>query len=234
MHLIMNTMFDTFMELPLFCGVGHERMAEIIGKARLHFLKFEPGSTIINAGEPCDHVAFIISGAVRVNLSKADGILATHYTLSSPDVLSPEFLFGRATNYPSTITALDTVSILRISKQDYIKILKSDKVYLFNLLNLLSTNSQKAFEGIMAIASGKIRERIALWITALTPLRATDIVLRSLGTDLSTAFGVQHSEMSSTLEAMKADGLIKAYTETKIAINDRRGLQTLLREDNLD
>ena len=43
----MNSMFDILMGLPLFRGVSRERMADIVGMAKFHFLKYLPGETIV-------------------------------------------------------------------------------------------------------------------------------------------------------------------------------------------
>ena len=54
-------MFDILMGLPLFRGVTRERMAETVGMAKFHFLKYLPGETVVTAGDPCTHIKFIIS-----------------------------------------------------------------------------------------------------------------------------------------------------------------------------
>ncbi len=52
----MNSMFEVLMELPLFRGATRERMAETVGMAKFHFLKYLPGETVVEAGAPCTHI----------------------------------------------------------------------------------------------------------------------------------------------------------------------------------
>ncbi len=223
----MNSMFEILMELPLFRGVTRERMAETVGMAKFHFLKYLPGETIVEAGAPCTHIKFIISGSVRSKIVNPDGRFKVSQTLSAPDVISADYLFGRATNYPCTVTALEPTGILQIAKSDYIKILNSDEVFMFNYLNLLSMNAQKSVSGVLALTTGSIEERIAFWIIALTQPSGTDIALECRQRDLYSFFGVQRGSFISTLDNMRDRGLL-TYSSTKIEITNRRDLIDLL------
>lgn len=220
-------MFELLMELPLFYGATHARLAEVVGQAKFHFLKYPKGETIVRAGDTCSHMTFVISGAVRGTAVNRNGRFAVGQTLEAPAMLSPDFLFGPRTVYPSTIVALDSVSILKISKKDFCSILYSDEIFLFNYLNILSANAQKAQAGILSLTDGSIEERIAFWIIALTHPAAKDIRLSCKARDLCTLFGVQRSNFDAVANAMQEKGLL-TYTPREIIISDRRKLAAVL------
>ena len=157
----MSSMFELLMNLPLFRGASHTRLAQTVGEAKFHFLKYPAGETIIRAGDSCTHLTFVISGSVRSTIVNNTGRFAVGQTLTAPAVIAPDFLFGRTTSYPCTVDALETTGILKISKSDYIRILYSDQVYMFNYLNTLSVNAQKSMVGILSLTGGAIDERIA-------------------------------------------------------------------------
>lgn len=223
----MNSMFEILMGLPLFRGVSRERMAETVGMAKFHFLKYLPGETIVEAGTQCSHIKFIISGSARSTIVNSDGRFRVSQTLNAPDVISADFLFGRATTYPCSVTAIEPTGILQIAKSDYIRILNSDEVFLFNYLNMLSMNAQKSVGGVLALTTGSIEERIAFWIIALTQPTGSDITLECRQRDLYSFFGVQRGSFISTLDDMKNRGLLE-YGQNKINIVDRRALLELL------
>lgn len=229
----MESMFDILMGLPLFKGVSRDCMAKTVGTAKFHFLKYTPGAEIFRAGQPCNDIAFIISGTVRMTISNPDGRFSVSQSLLAQDVISPEFLFGKVTSYPCDVYAVDTVSILLISKTDYVNILLSDTVFLFNYLNLLSMNAQKAVEGILAVSTGSVQERIAFWISALTQPRSFDITLECRQRDLVGLFGVPRTTLRSELESMKARGLID-FTLYGITVKDRVALLSLLHNHSED
>lgn len=224
---IMDSMYEILMELPLFKGVSYDNISKIVESTRFHFLKYLDGETIVNAGDACTHIRFIISGKARLSIGNPDGRFKVSQTLSAPDVIMPDYLFGRATHYPCTATALGPTGILQITKQDYVTILHSDEVFLFNFLNALSMNAQKAVDGVLAVTTGSLEERIAFWIIALTQRGGTDIVLSCRQRDLYSLFGVQRSSFMATLDGMKSRGLID-YNQQEIRIVSRTDLLELL------
>lgn len=223
----MESMFDILLGLPLFKGVSRERIEKVVEVSKFHFLKYLEGETIVKAGDPCTHVMFIISGSVRSTVVNTDGRFRVAQTLEQSNVLTPDFLFGRVTASPAEVTALEPTGILKVSKNDYLQILNSDPVFLFNFLNILSMNAQKAVVGILALTTGSIEERIALWITALSQPAGKDIVLTCRQRDLYSFFGVQRSSFIRALDNMRAKGMIE-YTANEIRVVSRRALVGLL------
>lgn len=220
-------MYEILMGLPLFNGVSRDCISQIIEKYKFHFLKYLPGEQIIAAGDTCTHIKFIISGSVRSKIENADGRFKVSQTLTAPEVIAPEYLFGRATQYPCTIIASDAVGVLQISKSEYMEILKSDQIFMFNLLNILSMNAQKSVEGILAMTTGNLEERIAFWIIALTQVGGYDIILECKQRDLYALFGVQRTSFIAALDKMKSQGVIE-YNTTEIKVVSRRALLDVL------
>lgn len=223
----MNSMFDILMGLPLFRGVSRDRIAKTVGTVKFHFLKYLPGETVVEAGTNCTHIKFIISGSARSSIVNPDGRFKVSQTLTAPDVIAADSLFGRATVYPCQVKAVEPTGILQIAKSDYIKILNSDEVFMFNYLNLLSMNAQKSVSGVLAITTGSIEERIAFWILALTQPGGIDIELECRRRDLYSFFGVQRSSFTAALDEMKSKNLID-YTRNCIHILDRRSMVELI------
>ncbi|MDE6693599.1 MAG: Crp/Fnr family transcriptional regulator [Muribaculaceae bacterium] len=224
----MDSIFDILADIPLFRGVTHERIAQTVGSTRFHFLKYSPGDTIVTVGEACTHIMFVISGKVRVSISNSDGRFQIAQTLEAPDVILPDFLFGSSTIYPGTVVAEDNVSVVRVSKNDYIKILTSDDIFLFNFLNYLSMNAQKCVEGVLAMTNGSIEERLAMWVVAMTQPTARDITITCRQRDLYSMFGVQRSSYMAAIERMVESGII-TYQPGQIKVVDRRTMLGVMR-----
>ena len=224
----MDSMYEILKGLPLFHGATTDRISDIVEKTKFHFLKYLAGERIITAGEQCTHVKIIISGKVSSSISNANERFKVTQTLSSPSVIAPEFLFGRATNYPCTVEAIEDTSILQISKNDYITILNRDKIFLYNFLNMLSLSAQKSIDGVLALASGDLEERIAFWIVALSQYGGTDIKISCRQRDLYSLFGVQRSSFIATLESMNQRGLID-YNQNEIIALSRPDLVKMVR-----
>ena len=229
------SIFDILLALPLFAGVSRARLSEIVGNTRFHFLKYDTGEKIVNVGDACTHVKFIISGSARLSVANANDRFIVSQTIEAPGVIAPEYLFGRHTFYPCSALAITPTGIMQIAKNDYIKLLKTDHVFMFNFLNLLSVKAQQAEEGIMSFTTGELDQRIAYWITSLTQRAAKDITLTARKRDLYAIFGVQRSSFFSVLDKMKEDGIIDYDNDTdEIRVTSRDRLLTLLNYQNAE
>lgn len=227
----MDSMYETLMSLPLFAGTSHQKLSDIIGKYRFHFLKYAPGERIVSEGDACTHLKCIIGGYVGVTISNDSKRLRVSQTLEAPDVTSPDFFFGKTTHYPATATALTDTGIVQIDKGDYMNIITSDPIFLFNYLNLLSMNAQLSVKGVLALTSGSLEKRICYWIIALTQNNGKNITLECRHKDMYTVFGVQRQSLISALDNLKNLGAIE-YDSKEIRVADRRLLMTILTKED--
>lgn len=220
-------MFDTLLELPLFKGVSRELMSDLAGRMKFHFVKYEAGATIINEGEACDAMRFIVAGDACVRFAGYDGKFAVEQTISGPDLITPDYLFGLTTTYPCSVTALTTVSTLQFSKADYLNILHADRVFLLNFLNYLSMDAQKCVGGALAITTGEVEQRIASCLVSLSQPRARNIVMWCAPEAMCRIFGADDSQLEQALKSMVRRGVIKRGPDC-IRVTDRRRLTALL------
>ncbi|MDE6535957.1 MAG: Crp/Fnr family transcriptional regulator [Muribaculaceae bacterium] len=223
-----SPIYRTILDLPLIKGASSTRLTEIAGKYKLHFLKFQPGQTIVSAGTPCEELKFVLSGAVRLTSTDPDGMMTVSQTLTAPQVIAPDHLFGRLTQYPATVQAVDTTGIMEISKEEYRRMLSADTVFLFNYLNSVCTTSQRGPRWLTALTSGNPTQRIAYWISSLTQQGSTDIEIRSDKTDLHTIFGISAAVWRTATSHLSAAGIITDLTPRSMCVPSRAPLAALL------
>ena len=109
----MDSMFEILMGVPLFHGVTYQKMSEIIGKHRFHFLKYDDGQQIIGAGEQCTHMKTIVSGKVRVSVSNSDNRVRVSQTLEAPDIIAPDFFSAKQPVTPHRCVRSDLAASCR-------------------------------------------------------------------------------------------------------------------------
>lgn len=223
----MNSMYQQLMQLPLFQGVSTEKITALVEKLPFHFLKFRNGEQVVAAGDTCTHIKFIVSGKVRVEMPCAHLKVSLMQTLSPPHVIAPDYLFGRVTAYPFTVVADGACGILQLRKSDYIKMINSDKVFLFNILNYLCSGSQRGISLALSSRDGSVAERLAMLVSTLAIPGATDIVLRYKQKDLCSLMGTQRTTLIATLDKL-TDEEILDYDSNELRLLDVRRLMSLL------
>ena len=226
----MNSMYQQLMQLPLFQGVSTEKITELVEKLPFHFLKYRSGEQIVTAGDSCTHIRFIVSGKVRMAMNCSRLKVSLEQTLSTPHVLAPDYLFGRDTAYPFTAYAEGPCGILQLLKGDYIKMINTDKVFLFNILNYLSSGSQRGTSMALAARDGSVSERLAMLMSVLAVPGATDIVLKYKQKDLCSLLGTQRTTLIATLDKL-SDQEILDYDSSEMRFLDLAGLMSLLKEE---
>ena len=118
-------------------------MSQMLEKTSVEFLKFEDGETIVNPEEKVKSVDFILNGRIRQTYKLQNFDLCIDEILGKGAVIGALNLYGLETTYNAVSMALGRVSIMRISKNDYMNILLSDKIYILNFVNYLSAAAQK-------------------------------------------------------------------------------------------
>ncbi len=219
----MNSMYQQLMQLPLFQGVSTDKITTLVEKLPFHFLKFRNGEQVLQTGEPCTHLKFIVSGRVRLTTPCTHLRVTFGQTLSSPHVLAAEYLFGRETVYPFTAVAEGPCGILQLLKSDYIKMVNTDKVFLFNILNYLSSGSQRSVSSVQSTRNGSVAERLAMIVDSLTVTGSTDITLNYKQKDLCSLLGTQRTTLVATLDKLQEKDILE-YDSNELRVLDYDGL----------
>lgn len=223
-------MFDKLLHLPLFQGVSHERLSETVEKVPFHFLKFKRGEKIIDRGDQCTHVRFIISGKVKMTYESRMLKFSISHELAGPEVIAPDYLFGLDTSYPFTLKAIEECGILQVSKNDYVSMLQTDKVFLYNILNYLSRNSQSFKSQMLNAEQLTVTERLVMLVSAFTCQKAKNIVLEFRQRDLCRILGARRPALITTIEDLSEKGLIEVPSNSSIIIVDRQQLLKCLKK----
>jgi len=93
-------------------------------------------------------------------------------------------------------------------------------VFLFNILNYLSSGSQRVTTNVICIKDGSVAERLSSLIDSVVMTGAEDIVLKYKQKDLCALLGTQRTTLVSTLDKLTENGLIE-YDSNTLRVLDR-------------
>ncbi len=221
-----GSMFETIVALPLFRGISEKQLMQVLEQCKIRFESAKAGRVILNAGEQCTHLTFVVSGIVRATTTTTDGRLSLSQSVKGPDVLYPDFLFGISTARPAVVRSMSEVVMLHVAKSDLIKVLTTNYVVLFNYLNILSSNAQRGYRDVFNGSGGDISRRLATRICALTKPNSFDIVLEintNVATEFDTSIEAFNNAFNSLVEQKAVSG-----TPNRIVVKNRAALAALL------
>ena len=173
----MATMYEMIMDLPLFKGVGKDHVSYFLEKTNVDFHNYNQGEVIAEFGNPVRMVRFVISGEVNL-IHPLNGIdISVEERSGFGKVLAADRLFGLSTGYPYKAVATTRTSILEFSKEQYISLLHSDRIYMLNFFNYLSLRAQRGVDCLTRINHGDIGSRLRQLVCVMTDPGAVGVVI---------------------------------------------------------
>lgn len=171
----MATMYEMIMDFPLFKGISRDHVSMLLERNHVVFESYEPCDTIYKVGETCRQIAFLVQGNVEVSRVSSDAETKISYTLSPGAVIGADSLFGWDTSFASEVKALTKTSILTFTKEEYLRVLSSDDIYLINALNYLSRGLQWARMAAIDFNGNSISDMLCRLVLSLTDRQSRDI-----------------------------------------------------------
>ena len=219
---------EAILGLPLFQGITRNQLQELLEKFPFHFLKYSDAEPVIAAGDTCTHLKFVISGAVRITSRNSRLPVSVSHSLSAPDVLLPENLFGMDTAYSCDVIAEGDCGIMQIAKAHYFEMLQVNQVLLLNALNRLSYGAQAQRSMLRTLTSCTVEQRLAMIVAATTGRRSQHIAVESKPQALSALVGATRRQLTAALELLSSRGILKEDSDGRLLIADRNALIELI------
>lgn len=221
-------MYDLMLGLPLFQGLSHNQFTEIIEQVPFHFKKFRPNDYLIHAGDRCDEVMFILSGRVRIVTPVYNNSIYIAEDFQAPHTISFYNLFGREITTRSNVFAQGQVGAMTIDKDNFLKMLESNRLILINALNILSTNAQVQHVAMDSLGETLPQVRLAKWLLAYTSHSACNIFVDADVSDWCSMLNIDFDSFKGALFSLGRLNCIESEGG-KVRVIDRYGLGTFVR-----
>lgn len=213
-------MYEMLMDLPLFKGVGKDQISYFLEKTNIDFLNYPDSATVVDSGDPVKMIKFVISGRVRIIHPLDSASISVEEIAGFGRVLGAERLFGITTGYPYRVEALGKTSVMEFSKEQYVNLLHSDRIYILNFFNYLSLRAQRPVEAMMHYSHDDIRSRLCVLISMLTDPGSAGLAINATDEALAGYCGKTREEVSAWKGAAQEAGLI-TVSEGCIRIRSR-------------
>ncbi len=201
--------YDKLVATPLFQGLSNSELMQIIGQTKFAFCTFEAQHIIRDEGEPCGSMAFLLDGSAKVMSFSDDHGYSVEETLRAPYVIQPERLFGLTQRYTRRFVAASQCHIMELGKNDVMRLSDEFIIFRINLLNVLSTVSQKADRNAWKPMPDDAYGRIARFFKSHSTTPAGKKTIRIKMTRLAQEIGLGRLAVSKELNYMKEKGLLE-------------------------
>lgn len=203
------TMYDTLLQLPLFQGLCKNDFTNIIGKVKLHFRKCDADDIIVEQGEPCTQLIFLLKGEIISQATDDQHSYSLFETFGSPFVIEPYSLFGMQTKYTATYKANSEVNLVTIDKSFVLSELNNYEIFRLNYLNILSNRAQVAYEKLWNSHIGSTQEKILNFLLLRSMKPEGEKRLKIKMEDLASLTDETRINVSKVLNDMQEKGLMQ-------------------------
>ena len=204
----MLKIYDKLLQFPLFQGMSHNELMQVVTHTKMGFVKWAAGKSIVSEGDSCTNLYFLINGSLEAETMADDHSYYVREQLSAPYILQPERLFGIRQRYTSSFRAETPCHFITIDKQEVLLLLETQLVFRINLLNLLATEIQRLGHHPWQSATQTLRAALIRFFIQHTLRPAGAKTFHILMTRLGQEMRCTRQEISRELNQMQAESLL--------------------------
>ena len=132
----------TIANIPLFIGLTQNELDDIVRTVHFDSHHHKKGNDIIKEYSACNDLTIVTRGRVAINIYSDNRSYHIIEYERDPLIIEPDKLFGMATHYRSTYTALTPCDTLTIHKDKLLHLMKSHIIVRLNYLNIICHKTQ--------------------------------------------------------------------------------------------
>lgn len=216
-------LYDKLLGLPLFQGLSSGDLQDIVTKVKFGFYKYNRGAVLADEGSPCGGLIFVLDGEVEMKSTSADYSFSFTEYPKVPFVIEPERIFGLHQHYARRYVALSQCHCLYVQKDDVMLLTTDFMVFRLNLLNIISTNSQRLSRMLWRHVAEGTEERVINFIRTHCAIPSGKKVIHIKMQKLADEINDSRLDVSVCLNRLD--------DEAKIIL--QRGIVTVPRLENL-
>lgn len=209
---------------PLFTDLTESEIEDIFVLIKHSTHNYKKGESIVNQGDICKHLFILAQGSVKTEISTIEGGNITIANIQAPYPLASAFLFADNNFFPVDVIAESQVSIIKISKDEVLKMFALYPKFLNRYISFNSNITQFLSSKLHLLTIKTIKGKLAYYLVELanrSPQKGAKIIiiLDQNRTELAKYFGIARPSLARTLNEMEREGLI-IINHSEITINN--------------
>ena len=205
-------MFETIQELPLLMGLSSADFMLLLEKVEFEFKKHAEGSTLVNQGDRCNRIIYVLSGDICADKREEENnLIISEYIKDKPFVVEPQRMWGMKQNYSATYTFLTDGSTCSIDKKQMNYLISNFDIVKTNLLSMVCNALHSATRQLSRPIPSTIEERMLELLRSHCITQKGRKVLRIKMNTLSILLDTPRINVSRMLNQWQDEGRISIH-----------------------
>ena len=207
-----SKMGQTLAKVPIFSGLTESELAFLTQRTVPRH--YSAGEMVFGEGEPCSGLYVVESGNVRIYKSSPNGREQV-LSIDGPGGSIAELPVFDGGNYPASATAIDGVTLLFVSKQDFQALCLAHPQVPLKVLKVVGARLRRLVGIIEELSFTTVRHRLASYLFRLAQKSGkrsaggTVVSLPVNNQELAAQIGTVRELVSRNLSRLQAEGLLK-------------------------
>ena len=212
---------------PVCSNLNIEDEESFIDQMRCSVKAYQKNEIIVRQGDLCDALYVLTLGSVKTEMTTENGNVLGIEIIKAPRPLAPAFLFSDNNRFPVEVTTLEEVELLKIPKEEIMKLMMTNPDFMQQYLTHNSNRTQFLTNRLQLLSIKTIKGKLAHFLLE----QATDIqqpfTINRNQTELADFFGVARPSLARSLSEMVQDEII-SINKKEYRILDVKKLRDLL------
>ncbi len=188
---------------------------------------YRKNELIFRQGDVCDALFVLIQGSVKTEMITENGNLLGIEIIKAPRPLAPAFLFSDNNRFPVDVTTLEDVEVLRIPKDEVMRLMTSQPDFMKQFLTHNANRTQFLTNRLQLLSIKTIKGKIAHFLLEQSNEQEQKFSINRNQTELAEFFGVARPSLARSLSEMVQEGII-SINKKEYTILNNKGLRELL------
>jgi CRP-like cAMP-binding protein len=182
---------------------------------------------IVRQGDVCDSLYMLTGGSVKTEMITENGNILGIEIIKAPRPLAPAFIFSDNNHFPVDVTALEEVEIMKIPKEEIMRLMMTNPDFMKQFLTLNANRTQFLTNRIQLLSIKTIKGKIAHFLMENSSGNGKPFIINRNQTEMADYFGVARPSLARSLSEMVHDGII-SIDKKEYTILDMKRLRELL------
>lgn len=212
----------------LFKGFSENDIEEFLSLYIYKTETYSKNDIIALMGDPCQFLLLVLEGNAIARMVSDSGKYLQIEKIEAGRILAPAMLFATKSEFPVNVIPEGDLSLLKMSKKEFLKAMQANSNLLFNFIQIVSDINRFLSDKIHFLSLMSLKLKLAQYFLSFTELQNNDKVIEiPMGRqELADKFGVSRQSLIRTLTELEEEQLIQVNNR-QIAILDRDGLKNL-------
>jgi len=201
----------TLSKVAIFSGLSEIELSFLAQRAVPRH--YTSGQIVFSEGEPCAGLYIVDSGHVRIFKSSANGREQV-LNIDGPGSSVAELPVFDGGNYPASVAAVDEVTLLFVSKQDFQSLCLTHPQVALKVLRVVGARLRRLVGIIEKLSFTTVRHRLASFLLRAAQregkrvAEGVKVTLPASNQELASQIGTVRELVSRNLSRLQAQGLI--------------------------